>query len=351
MEITVAQLIENAVQKCGISTVNQTPQFIIRAKQNLYFVLLDMFNRGVPIFGVTPLLMGLEPDKWIYDMDKRTMDIFNLNWRQYNHFVMTPSGGTNPENLEDYDWNTTSNTTTQFLLSLPGTNPDAVYFAYWGIASARDQVVSFEIQIQVDANVPTWETVASFEDYELLEGQWIWKDLLTPKLGFGIRLVLGQHSSSITLRGFFTGDRNSIYEQPAAKMNRDNFFMLPAKGINGIPINYYFQKTNIPQLQLWQSTRGATLFRWCLSLYVLEVPDLELKLPLSLEVPDWYYDGIEWNLAAKLIYMLPGSDATRREEVKAEALRMMNEMEASNSDTSNIQLLGNILSGYQRGTR
>lgn len=344
MQITVAKIIDNAIQKCGLITPSETPENIMRAKEGLMFVLLDMFNRGVPIFGVTPLIMGLEPEKYIYDMDPTIMDIFDLNWRQYHHIQTTPSGGTAPLNLQDYNWNTYATTSTNFTLTL--TNPP-IYFSYFGIVGFRTQTVSFVIEVAISAMLDTWQTIETYTNYVLEDGIWLWNDISTPVQGYAMRLRL-TGGGTISLRGFFTGNRQAIYEQPAAKMNRDDFFYYPTKGINGIPINYYFQKTTTPQLQLWQGANGSNLFNWALSLYVFKTTDLELHLPLLLNVPEWYYEGIEWNLAAKIMYMLPNVDPGRMEMIKNESMRLMNEMEASNSDTSSLNLIGNITAPYQR---
>ena len=129
-------------------------------------------------------------------------------------------------------------------------------------------------------------------------------------------------------------------------MNRDDFFSFPVKGISGPPLNYYFLKDTNPQLQLWQTADNLNCSKWLLSMYVMRMPEIDLSLPLDLPIPEWYLDCIIWSVASKIMYQIPGIELARMQMIQEESRRSMSQTEASNSDTSPINLLGNAIAPY-----
>ena len=626
-------MIDSAVMRCGTPTSMTTPEFIMRAKEALSFTLLDLLNRGVPIFMVKRMIQGLEPAKWKYNLDESTYDIFDLNWRQYNHNIMTPSGGYNPVALQDYNWYTFATATEDyFTLS----QPQPTYINYFGLNSFNNVTASFVIEatqaandervnwldypidvaadwisvafgngiyvaiafnsslvavadpvnlvwqvydtgivqnwtkikwtgqyflavaegsdlaiktvdgvnwqeenllasgfwtdivtdeqgkiIIIDSNsngylytdnfgiswnalsfpivanwvagasngmqfvvisgignqalfsydginwnettlpyeqrwssvcfgengyiavcndvtnqiaisvdgqtwkpnaVPIaagfnsityanqkyvivapdtnlalfsydgalwqtsylpegvdwvavagsvngfvacgngdttaalgsdqfvkWVTLAAYDNHVFIDGEWLWVDLDNSILTNLVRIRILNSSDDVQLRGFYVGSLQNVYEIVCAKMNRDDFFSFPNKGMYGSPLNYYFYKGTVPQLQLWQSATEGNCFKWAISTYILKSPTLDLNLPLPLpDVPQWYIDGIIWLLASKLCFEVPDVSPERVNMLQQMADKFVNQMEASNSDTSTINLIGAGLSQYSR---
>lgn len=645
MKLTIAKIIDTAIMRCGVPTSAETPEIIMRAKESIKYVLLDMVNKGLPIFMTIPKIIGFQPDKYIYDLSEDTYDILNLNWRQFNHTVTIPSGGINPQNLIDYDWYSYATTTDRFNLQIYNGYPTsypinnisqfpynlAENVNYFGFVPHGDQTASFVIEaanvlpangqwhpveapfdgiwsgfafgnnifiaiaqnsteiiystdagqiwnkldinntqnnisilyttkffifsqnsnqlitssdgitwtystvplslnytcsasngigtiialglntnsgiisnnngtswssitftdtynitqviwnvdkfvaLQINSdialysadgitwtettlpdtvtfngivsfknkvyaissistnqiytsndgitwtklmlpftatawltistssttlailssstairsgdgltwnsfNLPEsstwstmgygggtfitgsssgiltaitsltyveWSTIATYENYDLLDGIWNWVELKTPPLCNNIRLRLTD-SGSISLRGFFIGNLRSSYNQPCAKMNRDDYFSFSVPGVEGTPVNYFFLRDTIPQLRIWQSAKGANLFKWAMVLYVFEFPDIDYSLPQILPIPAWYLDAIQWGIAEKIMDMIPGVATEIKQNIQLQAARSMREAQYSNSDSSPIDLVGNSIAAYQR---
>ena len=194
-----------------------------------------------------------------------------------------------------------------------------------------------------------WATLSTYEDYDFIDGKALWVDLQNSYLTNLVRIRFSNTYKDVQLRGFFVGNLQRAFEIVCAKMNRDDFFAFPNKGLLGSPINYYFYKGTVPQIQLWQSATEANCFRWALSLYKLETPSLELNMPLPLaDTPAWYIDGIIWLLASKLAFEIPEVTPERINMLQGMADKFVNQMEASNSDSSPISLIGAALGQYNR---
>ena len=190
-----------------------------------------------------------------------------------------------------------------------------------------------------------WQILQTYTDYVMPDGEWTWVDIETPAQSVAVRLRLTA-PNTLSLRGFYDGNRLAAYEQPIAKMNRDDFFSFPVKGISGPPLNYYFLKDTNPQLQLWQTADNLNCSKWLLSMYVMRMPEIDLSLPLDLPIPEWYLDCIIWSVASKIMYQIPGIELARMQMIQEESRRSMSQTEASNSDTSPINLLGNAIAPY-----
>ncbi len=636
-KMTIGKIIDTAVMRCGVSTSGITPEILLRAKESIRLVLLDMLNKGLPIFMLKKRLFGFEPNKWKYNVDPSIYDITNLVWRQYSHPSADVYGGNNPNAVQDMQWDTYCKTEDYIVLDFlanqidNGYTPTPMYVGYFGVNFKGDQLVDFSVQVAQEyqsnnqwniTNIPNnsglsyiargdglslcglsgnttayysddygqtwyattipsnnkiycgivvnntiylitdvglfstqdytawsinslpslqygsiatdgvnllvttinnnvllrislvdltnytitlpnkgvwtgvaynngiyvinsyntslvlssidlatwttsylpeavmnsnisvfnnmfitnnsnsshayssvdgitwniiylptkglwsgiatgnnlivliqnnsniaiqssdlinWETqdlgitnnwvnisydgelgggsfvaisgagsvsALSFDGYikwqtvynytgVVYDGQWIWEDLETPIYAGVVRLVCN-NNTVLTTRGFFAGSNNNIFEVVVGKQNRDQFLAYPNKGITGVPLNYFFYRDVIPQIQIWQSPTENNAFMWCYNGYVIEMPDMDVIMPLPLNIPEWYIECIIWNLANKLIYVIPGADMQRVQLIDQKAIQSYKDANNSNGDTSSINLLGNVVKGYTR---
>jgi hypothetical protein len=341
-QVSVDKIINHALRRCGLTTPQNEPEIILLAKDNLEYTLLDMNNKGVPIYLVQKVLQGFQPQKWIYNLPTDTYDIFNTNWRQFNQVNAVASGGVDPQFLTDSNWHTWGYTTDQFTLL----SSQPIYFDNFGLCFFEQQTVQLKLEVTLD--FLTWTEVISYPLQTYTDGQWIWYDMDNPLYGVAMR-VTTVTGATLSLRGFVSGDPNSAYEQATAKMNRDDFFSLPQKGIIGSPINYYFQKTITPQLQLWQSPPQSNCFNWLYVMYVLKAPIAEnMSLPASIQTPKWYVDSIIWGLAAKMAWELPNVSPERVNMLMQQKDAAIELAGSANADSSNINLIGNSIAAYTR---
>lgn len=340
--ITVEKVINHAARRCGVTTPTLEPEQLDMAKNNLMFTLLDLNNRGVPIYQVEQMLLGFTPNTWEYTLSRDVYDITNVNWRQLNKVEVLATGGIDPEFINDTDWHSYGITTDQFTI----TSNVEQWISGYGINFFDNNFVAFDIEYSLDDI--EWTVYKSYPLASYANQQWIWVDIETPLYGVSLRIRLTE-GDELKLRSFQMLNNNSIYEVVASRMNRDDFMSLPQKGIIGSPWNWYFQKTIDPVLMTWQSLPESQCFNGLYHMYYIQAPVYEkMSLPTRLQVPLWYVDAIIWTLASKMAWELPNATPERVQVLEAKASQAMNQAEAANADMGPINVLGAVVSQYQR---
>jgi len=340
--ISIDKIISHAVRRCGVTSPTLTPEQIDMAKNNLRFTLMDLHNRGIPIYRVESTFLGFKPYKWEYTLPQDVYDITNINWRRVSFLPSLATGGIDPEFLGMQDWNTWGETTDKFTL----TTSQVFFYDGYGLCFKGNQTVSFDIENSIDGI--NWNIIKSYPLALYEDGQWIWEELGTPTEGNQIRLTL-KNGDKISLRFWQITQPTSSFEQVVTRMNRDDFFSQPQKGIIGSPWNWYLQKTVDPVLMLWQSPAESNVFSWIYHIYYIKAPNFDkLSLPSNIQVPLWFVDGIIWKLASRMAWELPQIDRANINLLEQKAEQALNETEASNSDLSGTSLIGNVLSAYTR---
>ena len=341
-KISIDKIINHAVRRCGQTTPTLEPEQLEMAKQNLKYTLLDLNNRGVPIYLVEQTLMGFNPQKWEYTLPRDVYDITNINWRTVGFIQTVATGGIDPELITEQNWFSWGVTSTDFTL----TAAQSYFFDGYGICFKGNQVVGFRIEATEDDI--NWVIIKDYKTAPRVDGEWIWEDIATPVHGFRMRLVVTS-GNEISLRFFQPTNPTSSFEKVVTRMNRDDFFSQPQKGIIGSPWNWYLQKTIDPKLMMWQSPTETNVFTWLYHIYYIKTPnDDKMNLPAEIQVPMWYVDAITWGLAAKMIWELPGSSKDLIGALQQQATQAINQAEASNSDMAPINLIGSVLGQYNR---
>lgn len=340
--ISIDKIINHATRRCGVTTPTLEPEQLEMAKQNLKYALLDLNNRGVPIYLVENTLMGFQPQKWEYTLPRDVYDITNINWRQVSFLECIETGGVDPEFLGEQNWFTWATTTTDFTLTMP----QFYFYDGYGLNFKGNQTVSFVIETSDDDI--TWTLIKEYKTATYMDGEWIWHDIETPVNGYKMRLRVTS-GNEIALRFFQATQPVSSYERVATRMNRDDFFSQPQKGIIGSPWNWYLQKTINPILMMWQSPAVNDVFTWVYNIYYIKAPnDDKMNLPAEIQVPMWYVDAITWLLASKMIYELPQANKEMIGALESKAMQAVNQAEASNADLAPINLIGSALGQYNR---
>jgi hypothetical protein len=317
-------------------------EIIQYSKQNLLFVLMKLNNRGVPIYTVAENYLGFYPKQYKYNIEKNVIDIFDLNWRTMHHTYAIPSGGTDPQYLVDYMWDTYAVTNNYFLLSYTYLS----YLGYYGICFYGNQTNTITISASAD-NI-NFTIIQQYNTDNYLDGQWIWFDIQQPYFGLFIKISIA-NGETLSLRAFFTGDINNTSEIPCGKLNRDDMFNYTNKGVsNGSPINYYYYKGTQPQIWFWQSINGIDLFNWNIHYMQYNTINEFINLPNTLQIPDWSLNCIKWGLAAENCFEIPNVSDSLKNMIINKAEQEMSEAECSNSDSSSINTLGDMIACYTR---
>jgi hypothetical protein len=80
--ITVDQLISFAYSEAGKLAEELTPEYVNRARQALWYILINLSNRGVNLWLLEYLVMGSSAQTRQYEMPRGTVDVREANYRQ-----------------------------------------------------------------------------------------------------------------------------------------------------------------------------------------------------------------------------------------------------------------------------
>jgi hypothetical protein len=340
--VDVADLIDHSVRICGIPSPNITPEIVKYSKENLLHVLMKLNNRGVTLYSIIDAFQGFTPAQYKYTLNDNVIDIFNLNWRTMSHLYATPTGGVDPQYLNDYLWDTYAVTSNYFILQY-GQN---YYTSYYGLCFYGTQTNTITISASTDG--VNYTIINSYATTTYQDGTWLWSDIQVPPFGTFIKVSI-EGGEELSLRGLFSGSPNSISEIPCAKLNADDYFAYTNKGvINGTPLNYYFYKSIHPEIWLWQAVVGTSVFNWNIHYRSYNTVDEFINLPNALSIPVWAQNAIKWGLAAENCFQLAGVPPDRINMIQERAQNEMSEAEAANTDTAPINLIGAIIQPYTR---
>lgn len=76
--IDSAAMIEHAFRRAKVPPAQQTPETVQIARENLYFILLNLSNRGLNLWAVEKKLLSLQPYKATYETAAGTLDVLNV---------------------------------------------------------------------------------------------------------------------------------------------------------------------------------------------------------------------------------------------------------------------------------
>lgn len=77
--INVAQFIEKAIRRCGLSPTSITPETVQTAKESLYMLILSQANRGLNLWCIDSQLIDIVANQATYVLPDGTVDVLNVN--------------------------------------------------------------------------------------------------------------------------------------------------------------------------------------------------------------------------------------------------------------------------------
>src|SRR4051812_15176923 len=88
--VDVTTLIEHAFRRCGQLAPSISAEQQISAKENLFFMLSDLANRGISLWCVQKNVLGVALNQKAYNLPVGTVDVLRANYRNAS-FVGTPA--------------------------------------------------------------------------------------------------------------------------------------------------------------------------------------------------------------------------------------------------------------------
>lgn len=311
---TTQRVIDSAVRRCKLTAEQITSEYITIANDQLYLLLSDLANQGVPLWCIEKLIVPIYDGVSVINLPTRIVDILNSNLR----YLMQVSG-------TDYDDSTTH--TVAF-------GNDTFITTVGVLWSSTASPIALERSFD---NV-VWETIQT-ETPDAGAGEWTWYDLDSNIAApyFRVRATSG----TLDFDQVYLG--NNPTEIPLARLNRDDYTNLPNKAFqSNRPLQYWFNRAiPQPQMYLWPVPNAQAevyqLTLWC-HRYIMDVGSMTEQL----EVPQRWYEAIVSGLASKLALELPDVSADMIPLLDAKAAQAMAVAQAEERDNSPIMWSPNI---------
>ena len=341
--VNVQEVIDHAARRCGKLAEELTSEQQLTARQSLYYFLSSLINIGIQYWAINKEVIGLTPDKYIYDLPLGANDALNVLYRTMNRpsGQYTSSAGGVVANV--YDGNTSTycqQTSPNGNISVfYGTN-DPIYAGSIGILPyvAGGGSALWSVIYEYSTDNITWNTLDDLGQVLVTDNQWIWTDI-DPGQNVEYYRVRVYAGTTMALRELYIG--NNSRELQMSRLNRDDYTNLPNKNFTANqPYQFWFDRTiPVPKIYLWPTPSDA--FVQMTVWYSRQIMDVG-ALTDELEIPQRWYEAIIMNLAHRLSLELPQVPMDRVQYLEKMAAQYLNEAEQEERDKSPIYWAPNI---------
>jgi hypothetical protein len=300
--INVQTLIDHGARRCGKLAEELTSEQVLSARQSLYFLLSDLGNRGIQFWTITKKVIGLTPDKYIYDLPKGSIDLWNTLYRTMSRpsGSYTTSAGGVVANAYDGDVDTICTQTSpngNIAVNYGVSNP--VYIGSIGFLPAATGTLSIIYEWSEDG--VTWSTLVDLGAVAVVNNEWIWTDIEAGQTVPYYRCRV-YNGGTLSVRELYFG--NNSLEVQMSSLNRDDYTNLPNKNFTANqPYQYWFNRQlPRPQIYIWPVPSTAFVQMTCW--YSRQIDDVG-ALTDELEIPQRWYEAVQMMLAHKMSLELP----------------------------------------------
>jgi len=344
--VTVQNFIDQGARLSGKLAEELTNEQVTASKQALFFVLSNLINQGINYWAINKQVYGLTPDQYEYLLPLGGVDVLNALYRTMTRPTPTSNGGyigsTGNTGLA-FD----NNTSTYDIQSSPngyiginyGTN-NPQYIGSIGflpyIANGGSATWSYTLDYSYDGI--TWTTLYTGTNVTVTDNQWIWKDI-DPGATAQYYRMQATNGTTLSLRELYFGTNST--EVTMSRLNRDDYTNLPNKNFSANqPYQYWFNRT-IPQstITLWPAPSNpfVQMTIWY-SRQIMDVGDLNGQL----EVPQRWYQAIQFLLAHQMAMIMPNVDVGRIQYLEGQAEKYFIQAENEERDRSPTYFSPNI---------
>jgi hypothetical protein len=309
--IDVATVVEHAVRKCGVPTSSISGEQLRTARENLFFILTGLTNRGINLWSVQKQVLPVTAYQSRMYLWAGSVDVLNAQWRFGTYTAATTySGATASVTFSSAtavnSASVTIPTAGTYSLVLESSNDGAT----WTQCGSNTMQVASAVGDQIAV------------DCDLFNSATYWRVRET---------VLNITWASVTFL-------SSTTEIPMAKMNRDEYQSLPNKAFSSLQsLQYWFDKQTSPQIYLWPVPQQAG--PQAVLMVQHQIQDVG-SLTNKLDVPDRWLPAIIHELAAATALELPTSMVPqgRFDALTALAQRFVKEAEDGEVDGAPIRI-------------
>lgn len=351
-QVDVITIINDAAIMCGIDPGGLTSENLDRANRNLFLGMLTMINRGIPLWSIEKIVMGLTVNQKLLQFPIGTIDLRNVLYR-YN---VLPAGGAAFSSAGGIASNAFDGI---------GTNPCTQTAANGYISYNFGQQIIIPtvgfLNNQTETLNPVYEWSNDGVNWALLAngnyaggmatalgpkiynaGQWYWQDINNPISAQYFRI---RETAGGTLNVLQVVFGQSAREVTISRTNADDYQNLPYKDLvsgdsgGGRPLQYWFDRQIQPQAWLWPES--GLLFNSLVCWGRRQLQDVGSYTDI-LEIPDRFIDAVITDLAKRLCLRLPGVDKNRVPLIMAEAKMAMDLATTEDRDASPVYYSPNI---------
>jgi hypothetical protein len=300
--INVQTLIDHGARRCGKLAEELTSEQVLSARQSLYFLLSDLGNRGIQFWTITKLVIGLTPDKYIYELPKGSIDLWNTLYRTMSRpsgSYTTSAGGT-VANAYDGDVDTIcTQTSTNGNIAVNYGTSNPIYIGSIGLLPASTGTWSIIYEYSIDGT--TWKTLVDLGSVAVVDNEWIWTDIVAGQTVPYYRCRV-YNGTTLSVRELYFG--NNSLEVQMSSLNRDDYTNLPNKDFTANqPYQYWFNR-QIPKPEIYIWPVPSTAFVQMVCWYSRQIEDVG-ALTDELEIPQRWYEAVQMMLAHKMSLELP----------------------------------------------
>ena len=341
--ISVQKLVDHGARRCGKLAEELTSEQVLSAKESLYFLLSNLINIGIQYWAIEKKVIGVNVDKYIYQLPLGGNDVLNALYRTMNR----PSGAYSSSaggvvanvgdgNITTFCQQTSANGNISIFF---GTN-NPVYAGSIGLLPyvSGGGSATWNLILEYSVDGVTWSTLNDLGAVLVTDNQWIWTDI-DPGQSVEYYRVRAYSGTTLALREFYVG--NNSREVTMARLNRDDYTNLPNKNFTANqPYQFWFNRT-IPQseIYLWPVPNDpfVQLVVWY-SRQIMDVGDLHGEL----EIPQRWYEAVVMMLAHRMSLELPQVGMDRVQYLEAQADKYLGLAEAEERDRSPIYISASI---------
>lgn len=312
---TTRKVIERASFRAGVSAEKLTPEHVQAATDNLYLLLSDLANQGIPLWCIEKVVLPLYDGNPNVPTGVGTSDVLNANFRKLQGVTGTSTDTVTSRTIQ-FD--------TATIVSTVG--------ILWSGASVP---VALE---RSDGGV-IWETVQN-ETVTATAGEWSWFDLDSAVAAtyFRVRATSG----NLDFASIYTG--NTPTEITLGRINKDDYTSLPNKVFTSNQPQQYWLDRQVPEpiMRVWpapnlQAETQSQIVIWR-QRYVMDVG----TLTQTLDIPQRWFEAVVASLAAKLVVDYPDADIGRAGLLDTKAQQALYTAWNAESDDSPLNLVPDL---------
>ena len=326
--ITVDQMILHAYMESGKLPEESTPEYINAARRALWYILINLSNKGVNLWLLDYLVIGSESQTRQYELPRGTVDVRIANYRLLTRPATTAdnTGGAFDANTLDLEY-----------VIPAGDAAEAAYFDSYKFLSAGFYSSTSGVTLNVEYSYDnvTWTSIGTVTNGAVNNWGYLQIDG-SPQANFW--RFRNASATDVTVRALSLA---SVQQDiPLARLNRDSYFNLPNKDFPGTrSLQYWFDRQVTPIINLWPVPENA--FQAYQLLVEMQPQDVG-RLTDELAVPDRWMPCMQKQLSAAVSKLLPGIDENRIARLTLEAAELTRTAEDEDRDKSPIYFAPNI---------